>query len=131
LTHRVRAGERSSLTTSKRLDDIEHRLARAVFASVYRSRGQRLLRLAAWLVILAKHTLRGLLFSWPVYVMSVAGFYTDSPVNWLLWALGVPGIGISLYILARGVREDYRVRVRDQLLRRDTLLALLKANPSV
>jgi hypothetical protein len=43
----------------------------------------------------------------------------------------VPGIGISLYILARGVREDYRARVRDQLLRRDTLLALLKANPSV
>jgi hypothetical protein len=103
-----------------------HPLAQAVYASVYTSREQRVYRMLALLLLIVKHTVRGLFFSWPLYLMAVAGFYTESPLNWLLWLLGVPGIAISLGILARGVREDYRHEVVDRLLTRRSLTRLLK-----
>ena len=104
----------------------EHPLARAVFASVYGSRTQRALRLAGALVLLAKHGVRGLAFSWPVYLLAVAGFYASNGLRVLLWALAVPGIGLSLYILLRGIREEYASRVIGWLLKRADLLRLLK-----
>lgn len=88
----------------------KHELAQAVFNSVYSSREQRRRRQLAGLLLTTKHTLRGLLFSWPLYLMVYAGFRTDAPVSWFLWALGVPGIGISVSILARGIREEYKNR---------------------
>ncbi len=108
----------------------DHPLAKAVFSSVYRSRGQSGWRLLAWVLLITKHTLRGLVFSWPLYLMTVIGFYTESPLNWLLCALGVPGVAISIYILARGIREDYRTRVADRLLTRDSLIQLLRKSGS-
>jgi hypothetical protein len=104
----------------------KHELAQAVFNSVYSSREQRQRRQLAALVLAAKHTLRGLVFSWPLYLMVYAGFRTDAPVNWFLWALGVPGIGISVFILARGIREEYKNRVTGSLLARADLLRLLR-----
>ncbi len=106
----------------------DHPLAKAVFSSVYRSRGQRGWRLLAWVLLIAKHTLRGLIFSWPLYLMSVIGIYTEPPLNWLLWALGVPGVAISFYILAKGIREDYRTRVADRLLSHANLFQLLRSS---
>jgi len=103
-----------------------HVLAQAVFHSVYSSREQRQRRQLAALLLTAKHTLRGLVFSWPLYLMVYAGFRTDAPVNWFLWALGVPGIGISVSILARGIREEYKNRVTGSLLARADLLRLLR-----
>ena len=103
-----------------------HPLAQAVFRSVYSSREQRRRRRLAALLLTAKHTLRGLLFSWPLYLMVYAGFRTDAPVNWFLWALGVPGIGISVSILARGIREEYRTRIADRLLKQGDLLRVLR-----
>lgn len=105
----------------------DHPLAKAVFSSVYRSRGQRGWRLLAWVLLITKHTLRGLVFSWPLYLMTAIGFYTESPLNWLLWALGVPGMAISIYILTRGIREDFRARVAGRFLNRANLLSLLRA----
>ncbi|UCH52632.1 MAG: hypothetical protein JSW09_08450 [Pseudomonadota bacterium] len=102
----------------------DHPLARAVFTTVYHSRAQRVLRAGAWLIIALVHALRGMLFSWPVYAMTAAGFYVDAPLNVLLWGLGVPGIGISLYILGRAVREDYRRRVSGVLVGRADLARL-------
>ena len=84
----------------------------------------------AWTLLIAKHTLRGLMFSWPLYLMSAIGFYTEPPLNWLLWMLGVPGIAISLYILAKGIREDYRARVADRLMTRASLIRLLRGSGS-
>jgi hypothetical protein len=104
----------------------DHPLARAVFVSVYNSRAQHGLRVAAGALLLTKHSLRGLLFSWPVYVLAVAGFYASGWLRVLLWSLAVPGIGLSLYILQRGIREDYKSRVTGQLLTRADLARLLR-----
>ena len=91
-------------------------LEAAVFHSVYTSREQRHRRQLAAVLLTAKHTLRGLLFSWPLYLMVYVGFRTDVPINILLWVLGIPGIAISFFILARGIREEYRHRVAERLL---------------
>ncbi|HEY5602509.1 MAG TPA: hypothetical protein VIM41_05325 [Gammaproteobacteria bacterium] len=106
----------------------KHELAQAVFNSVYSSREQRRRRRLAALLLTAKHTLRGLLFSWPLYLMVYAGFRTDAPVNWFLWALGMPGISISISILARGIREEYKNRITGSLLARADLLRLLRGD---
>jgi hypothetical protein len=104
----------------------KHELARAVFRSVYTSREQRRRRLFAALLLTGKHSVRGLLFSWPLYLMVYAGFHTDAPINILLWALGIPGVGISLSILARGIREEYRHRATERLLSRTDLMRMLR-----
>jgi len=70
----------------------KHELAQAVFRSVYNSHGQRQRRWLAALLLAAKHTLRGLLFSWPLYLMALGGFYAPFPVNVILWAIAVPGM---------------------------------------
>lgn len=108
-------------------DEPENELARAVFRTLYASRAQRLRRLAAAALLTAKHTARGLLFSWPLYLMAVAGFHVPASISALLWVLAVPGIGISLYILGRGVRNDYRARVIGRLITPGTLTQLLQA----
>lgn len=114
------------MTTSVPPGTGKHPLRQAVFRSVYHSGEQRRRRALAALLLTAKHTLRGLLFSWPLYLMVVAGFYTNSPVNLLLWILGVPGIAISIAILARGIREEYRARIAGQLLKPGDLLRVLR-----
>ncbi len=101
-------------------------LAAAVFRSVYASREQRQRRFLAALLLIAKHTLRGLLFSWPLYLLIYAGFRTDAPLSWFLWALGVPGVLISAFILTLGIREEYRHRVQERLLSRFDLARLLR-----
>ncbi len=103
---------------------IKNDLATAVFRSVYRSRSQHGLRFIAGLLLTVKHSLRGLLFSWPLYVLAVAGFYSSGWLSALLWTLAVPGIGLSLYILSRGIREEYKNRVTGALLTRADLLRL-------
>jgi len=114
--------------SSKGIAPPKHELAQAVFNSVYASREQRYRRKLAAVLLSAKHTLRGLLFSWPLYLMVFAGFHVDAPVNLFLWALGIPGIGISLSILGRGIREEYRQRVNGQLLERADLVRLLRSD---
>jgi len=104
----------------------KHELAQAVFRSVYNSHGQRQRRWLAALLLAAKHTLRGLLFSWPLYLMALGGFYAPFPVNVILWAIAVPGIGLSLAILARGVRAEYRERITGRIQKRGDLARLLK-----
>jgi len=100
-------------------------LEQAVFLSVYRSRSQRGLRVLAAIVLAAKHMFRGLLFSWPVYALAVAGWFSDGWLKVLLWSLAIPGIGLSLIILYRGIREEYRTRVVDQLLANSDLVRLI------
>lgn len=52
-----------------------HELATAVFQSVYQFRAQRTRRWLAALILALKHILRGLLFSWPLYLLVYAGFH--------------------------------------------------------
>ena len=114
------------MATRNRPAHLKNDLATAVFRSVYRSRAQRGLRFTAGVLLTLKHSLRGLLFSWPVYVLAVAGIYSSGWLRVLLWSLAVPGIGLSVYILARGIREEYKGRVTDVLLKRADLLRLLR-----
>jgi hypothetical protein len=114
------------LAPHKRPAKPNHELVAAVFRSVYSSREQRHRRQLAALLLAAKHALRGLLFSWPLYLMVYAGFHADVPINVFLWALGIPGVAISFFILARGIREEYRNRVAERLISRADLMRMLR-----
>ncbi len=116
----------TNLVALERPKHSQHELAQAVFRSVYNSHEQRHRRWFAALLLTAKHTLRGLLFSWPLYLMALGGFYAPLPVNVMLWAIAVPGIGLSLAILACGVRAEYRERVSGRIQKRGDLARLLK-----
>lgn len=101
---------------AKRLGEIRNDLERAVFLAVYNSREQRLRRYAALAALTAQHALRGLLFSWPLYLMAVGALYVPRWQAVVLLALAVPGLGLSFYILARAVGEDYRKKVDGLIL---------------
>lgn len=111
---------------ARRLDELDNELARAVFRALYASRAQRLQRLAAALLLAGKHILRGMLFSWPLYLMAIAGFFTPATIGAFLWMLAVPGIGISLYILGKGVRDDYREQVAKRVFAPGDLRCILR-----
>lgn len=59
---------------SKRLSEIKNDFERGVFLAVYNSRKQRHHRLAAGTALALKHALRGVLFSWPLYLLALAAF---------------------------------------------------------
>jgi hypothetical protein len=98
-----------------------HPLVHAVFQSIYRSRAQRGLRFAAVALLFVRHGLRGFLFSWPLYVLAVAGLYSSGWLRLFCWSLAVPGIALSLHVLLRGLREEYAARVVGRLLARADL----------
>jgi len=56
---------------------------RAVFDAVYRSTSQRLLRLLFGALLVLKHTLRGFGFSWPLYLLSLAGLVFPGEYAWI------------------------------------------------
>jgi hypothetical protein len=91
----------------KRLADIRNDLERGVFLALYQSRTQRIHRAIACTLLGFKHGLRGILFSWPLYLLPLAAWLLQ--VTWLpvIAALLLPGLLISGMILRRGVRADY------------------------
>lgn len=101
-------------------------LTQAVFDAAYASRPQRNLRLLFGALLILKHTLRGLLFSWPLYLLSLAGLALPGAHAWAFLLLLIPALMVSGYILKKGLREDYRVVVDGRLLKRsDVRRALL------
>jgi len=104
----------------------EPALVRAVYFSLYRSTRQRRLRVAAGALLFLKHALRGALFSWPLYLLLVVGLLAPWPeAGWLL-AIALPGLMVSLYILLKGVHDDYCQLVHGEVLRSTTLLTVLR-----
>jgi hypothetical protein len=104
----------------------EPALVRAVYLAVYRSFPQRGLRLAAGILLFLKHALRGMLFSWPLYLLLLAGLLASWPgAGWLL-AVALPGLAVSLYILLKGVRDDYCQLVHGEVMQSKSLLAVLR-----
>lgn len=93
-------------------------LTQAVFDAAYHSRRQRSLRFMFGTLLMLKHILRGLLFSWPLYLLSAAGLALPGEYAWAFLLLLVPAIAVSGVILSRGLREDYRAVVQDRLLKR-------------
>jgi hypothetical protein len=91
---------------------------RAVFDAVYRAWPQRRLRLLIGILLAIKHALRGLLFSWPLYLLGAAGLALPGPYARALLLLLLPAFAVSGRILARGWREDYGERVQGRILKR-------------
>jgi hypothetical protein len=78
----------------RRLSDIRNDFERGVFMALYTSPRQRRYRGIAHLLLVIKHGLRGILFSWPLYLLPLAGA-----------------------ILRRGIREDYARLVDGYILK--------------
>jgi len=84
--------------------------------AAYHSPLQRRRRALAITLLSAKHVLRGLLFSWPAYVLALAAFYSGQVHALAYLLLLIPALVVSLVILKRGVRDDYRSMVKGVLL---------------
>ena len=93
----------------------------AVFEAAYASRAQRNFRFLFGLLLVLKHTLRGFIFSWPLYLLSAAGFVLPVNFGWVFALLLIPGVAVSGYILNKGLREDYAALVKGRLLSSDDL----------
>jgi len=88
-----------------------------VFLALYNSRRQRLRRGNARVILGIKHGVRGILFSWPLYLLPLAVWLLRAPILPLILLLLLPGAYISGMILRRGVREDYARLVEGHILR--------------
>ena len=113
-TDRQQASMDYSAAQLRQLTDIDNDLERAVFLAHYRSARQRLLRIAAVLIIVARHGLRGLLYVWPLTLL----VFVDFPGVW-------DAIRLVLLVLATAawsrfvygsVRDDYKRFIGDRLL---------------
>ncbi len=92
----------------RRIDGIHNEFERGVCEALYRSPEQRRRRIAIAFALGLKHGLRGLLFSWPLYLLGFAALaLPHAGGRWLALFL-LPGLWVSGLILVRGVREDYR-----------------------
>lgn len=107
---------RTGAPAPRRLREITGELERGVFLAVYRSRAQRRRRAVAVAILSLKHGLRGMLFTWPLYLLAWGAPYLPGGLGLLVLALVLPGLAVSLLILRRAVHEDYARMVRDVLL---------------
>lgn len=103
--------------TSRRLSDIRNDFERGVFLAIYNSRKQRYHRMAAGLMLGLKHALRGILFSWPLYLLTLAAYAVPGSFMLVFILLLMPAVYVSWVILNRGVREDYSKLVDGYILR--------------
>ena len=103
--------------SARRLSDIKNDFERGVFEAVYNSRKQRWHRSFALLTLIIKHVVRGLLFSWPLYLLALAAYSIPGASILLVLILLLPAMYVSWVILNRGVREDYENIVQGYLLR--------------
>lgn len=105
-------------THPKRLADIRNDFERGVFLALYNSRRQRVHRGVARIILGLKHGLRGMLFSWPLYLLPLAAWLLQARYLPLILLLLLPGVYISGVILTRGVHEDYARLVDCYILKR-------------
>ena len=89
---------------------------RAVFDAAYQSRTQRYRRLLFGALLAVKHILRGLLFSWPLYLLSLAGLALPGQYAWAFLLLLIPAVWVSGFILKKGLSEDFAAHIRGRLL---------------
>ena len=102
---------------SKHISEIKNDFERGVFLVMYNSRKQRFNRGIASGILVLKHVLRGLLFSWPLYLLALAAYSIPDGSVWVVLLLLLPAMYISWGILNKGIREDYEHIVYGYLLR--------------
>ncbi len=100
----------------KRLNDIDNELERGVFLALYNSPEQRTRRRRARIALGIKHTGRGLLFSWPLYMLALGASMMPWGGFWLFIILCVPALWVSGSILWKGIHEDYEHLVKGFIL---------------
>jgi len=71
----------------------------------------------AAVTLVVKHVMRGLLFSWPLYLLALAAYSLPDASVWLVLLLLLPAMYVSWAILSRGIKEDYENLVDGYLLR--------------
>ncbi len=108
---------RQSTTQSKRLNEIKNEFERGVFLAVYNSRKQRAHRWFAAVTLSMKHVLRGMLFSWPLYLLALAAYAVPGAPVWMFVLLLLPAVYLSWVILSKGIKEDYNKLVDGYILR--------------
>lgn len=106
-----------SVTRSKRLGDIKNEFERGVFLVLYDSPRQKLHRTIATGALVIKHAMRGILFSWPLYMLTLAAYAVPGASKWLFVLLLLPAVYLSWVILSRGVKEDYDALVEGYILK--------------
>lgn len=106
-----------SSVRSKRLGEIKNEFERGVFLVLYDSPKQKLHRIVATIALVIKHALRGILFSWPLYMLTLAAFAVPGSSKLLFILLLIPGLYVSWVILSRGVKEDYDNLVEGYILK--------------
>ncbi|MEN8175329.1 MAG: hypothetical protein ABFS23_06180 [Pseudomonadota bacterium] len=109
----------------KRLDSIHGGLERGIAESLYRSAEQRRRRRGIVVALGIKHGLRGILFSWPLYLVGVAALLVPAESAPWLGVFLLPGVWLSVVILRRGVRDDYRQYVKGVILKPGALRHIL------
>lgn len=116
----------SELPLSRRIDSVDDPFQRGICEAIYRSAEQRRRRWLALGLLWGKHVLRGLFFSWPLYLLGLAALGSDHPgAAWLLLLL-VPAVWVSVTILRRGVREDQARLIEQRIFAAGYLKAVLR-----
>ena len=113
---------------SKRLSEIKNDFERGVFLVLYDSPKQRLHRAIAGIALVVKHALRGVLFSWPLYLLTLAAYAIPGSSKVLFVLLLIPALYVSWIILSRGVKEDYDELVTGYILKSGYLARILFHN---
>lgn len=111
--------------SSKRLCEIKNDFERGVFTALYNSQKQQRYRMIAGAVLGAKHVLRGLLFSWPLYLLALAVYLIPGLSVLISVLLLLPALYVSWTILSRGIKDDYNELVAGHLLRSGYLRSVL------
>ncbi len=107
---------RTPYISSKKLSDIDSELEKAVFLASYYSKKQKIRRKLAAVILLFKHGLRGLLFSWPLYLLPFSVLAMPEQFKYLFILFLSPGLYVSFIILKKGILEDYSNFVAGHLL---------------
>jgi hypothetical protein len=102
---------------SKKFSEIKNDFEKGIFLTLYNSPKQRYHRSVALVVLVLKHVMRGLLFSWPLYLLAFAAWSVPGASSWLVLILLLPAMYVSWTILDRGIREDYKNIISGYLLR--------------
>ena len=103
------------LLRSKHLSEIKNDFECGVFLTLYHSPKQRFFRLLATFIFCLKHILRGLLFSWPLYLLALATMFMSADFWWMILFI-IPALYVSWLILNQGLREDYEEYVEGYIL---------------
>lgn len=113
------------MTTGKRMPTCPTELEQGIFMAAYASPLQRRRRAFAIALLGVKHMLRGLLFSWPAYVLALAAFYSGQVYTLAYLLLLIPALAVSMVILLNGMHDDYRAQVKGVLLAEKFVRSLL------